>query len=137
MRIKQRRVGDVVVLDLAGPLTGWTAGRAIEEAVRGQRQAGTHTVVVNFQQVPSVDLAGLGALIDGYGGMREAGGEMRLAGLTRIQDLVVMTRLLTMFDTFESVERAIEGPIPAFRTVDASPRLFASARGMFHRLRRA
>jgi anti-sigma B factor antagonist len=137
MRIRERRVGDVVVLDLAGPLTGWTAARAMEEAVRRHRRAGTHTVVANFRQVPSVDLAGLGALVDGYSAMREAGGEMRLAGLTRIRDLVVMTRLLTVFDTFETVERAIEGPIAARSANDDSTRESAAVPGMFQRFRRA
>lgn len=137
MRIIERRIGDVAVLDLVGPLAGWVAARAMEEAVRRHRQAGTHTVVANFRRVPSVDLAGLGALVDGYSAMREAGGEMRLADLSRIDDLVVMTRLLTVFDTFDSVERAVEGPIPVSSGVDASTRVFASVRGMFQRLRRA
>jgi anti-sigma B factor antagonist len=137
MRISERWLGNVAVLDLVGPLTGWMAARAMEEAVRRHRQAGTHTVVANFRQVPSVDLAGLGALVDGYSAMREAGGEMRLAGLTRIHDLVVMTRLLTVFDTFESVERAVEGPISACLAADGSPRESAPLRGMFQRLRRA
>ena len=137
MRIIERRVGNVAVLDLVGPLTGWMAARAMEEAVRRHRQAGTHTVVANFGRVPAVDLAGLGALVDGYSAMREAGGEMRLAGLTRIHDLVVMTRLLTVFDTFESVERAVEGPISAGSAVGGSTRESAPFRGMFHRLRRA
>ena len=137
MRITERRVGDVAVLDLAGPLTGWMAARAMEEALRRHRQAGTHTVVANFRQVPSVDPAGLGALVDGYSAMREAGGEMRLAGLTRIHDLVVMTRLLTVFDTFESVERAVEGPIPACSAVGGSTPESAPFRRVFQRLRRA
>jgi anti-anti-sigma factor len=136
MRISERRVEDVVVLDLAGPLTGWTAARLMEEAIRRHRQAGTHTVVANFRQVPSVDLAGLNALVDGYSAMREAGGEMRLACLKRIDDLVVMTRVLTVFDTFESVERAIEGPISA-GSADGSTRVFAWHRWMCPRLRRA
>jgi anti-sigma B factor antagonist len=137
MRISERRIGDVAVLDLASSLTGWTAARAMEEAVRRHRQAGTRTVVANFRQVSSVDLAGLAALVNGYSAMREAGGEMRIAGLNRIHDLVVMTRLLTVFDTFESVERAIEGPIPACSAVDGSTWVSAPVRGMFQRLRRA
>lgn len=113
MRISERQVGEVVVLDLVGPLTGWKAASAVEETVRRHGRAGTHTVVANLARVRSMDLAGLGALVDGYSAMREAGGEMRLASLTRrIHDLVVITRLLTVFDTFDSVEQAIGGPIP-------------------------
>jgi anti-sigma B factor antagonist len=114
MTVNERQVGDAVVLDLAGPLYGWQAAGVVEETVRRHRRAGTRTLVVNLARVRSIDCGGLGALVDGYTTMREAGGEMRLANLTkRISDLLVITRLVTVFDTFDSVERAVEGPVPA------------------------
>ena len=114
MRISERQVGGVVVLHLVGPLTGRKAAGAVEEAVRRHGRAGTLTLVANLARVRSVDLAGLGALVEGYNVMREAGGEMRLASLTkRIHDLVVITRLLTVFDTFDSVEQAIGRAMPS------------------------
>jgi anti-sigma B factor antagonist len=113
MRISERQVGNAVVLELVGPLYGWQAAGAVEETVRRHRRAGTRTLVVNLARVPSVDCGGLGALVDGYNAMREGGGEIRLACLTkRISDLLVITRLLTVFDAFDSVERALEGPMP-------------------------
>jgi anti-sigma B factor antagonist len=139
MRISEREVGDVVVLDLVGPLYGWQAAGTVEETVRRHSRAGTRTIVVNLARVRSMDCGGLGALVDGYNAMREAGGEMRLASVTkRISDLLVITRLLTVFDTFDTVEQAIEGPIPTFAAAGERTPVSAMSLGMIHRfLRRA
>lgn len=115
MRISERQFGDVVVLDLAGPLTGGKPAAEVDAAVRRNSRAGKRIAVANLGSVPSVDLAGLGALVDAFRTMRAAGGELRLANLTqRIHDLVVITRLLTVFDAFDSVEEAVGGAIPAY-----------------------
>lgn len=133
MRISERHVGDVVVLDLAGPLYGWQAAGAMEDTIRRHCRSGTQTIVVNLGRVGSLDCGGLGALVDGYNTMRKAGGEMRLASVTkRINDLLVITRLLTVFDTFDSVERAIEGPMPAYCGMPEPGRLSAKSLGTIH-----
>lgn len=104
-----------MILDLIGPIAGQEAAEGVAEAVRRQGRGGTHTVVMNLARVRSVDPAGMGALIDGDRAMREAGGAMRLASLNgRIRQLMVNAGVLTVFDTFDSVEQAIEGPRPAY-----------------------
>jgi len=134
MRITERHVGEVVVLDLVGPLAGWKAAGLVKETVRRHGKAGRHTVVANLARVRSVDLAGLGALVDGYSTMRQEGGEMRLASLTkRIHDLVVITRLLTVFNTFDSVEQAIEGATPAYAGIAEPAGCSPMSIGMIHR----
>jgi anti-sigma B factor antagonist len=139
MRISERHVGDVVVLDLVGPLYGCQAAGLVEETVRRHQREGTRTVVVNLARVRSMDCGGLGALVDGYNTMREAGGEMRLACLTRrISDLLVITRLLTVFETFDSVQQAVEGWIPAYSGIVEPAQLSPMSLGMVQRfLRRA
>jgi anti-sigma B factor antagonist len=122
MRISERQVGNVVVLDLVGPLAGPEAARIVEEAVLRHARAGTHTVVANLADVQSIDLGGLDALVDAYPAMREAGGEIRIASLARrIHDSAVIARLLSVFDSFDSVEQAIGGPIPPCPGVILSP----------------
>jgi len=133
MRISERQVGAVVVLDLSGPLYGWQAAGVMEETIRRHCRSGTLTIVVNLARVRSVDCGGLGALVDGYNTMRDAGGEMRLASLTRrINDLLVITRLVTVFDTFDSVEEAIEGPMPAYCGVPEGGQLCPKSLGTIH-----
>jgi anti-sigma B factor antagonist len=138
MRICERQFGDVVVLDLAGPLTGAKAAEAVDAAVRRNCRAGKRLAVANLGSVPSVDLAGLGALVDAFSTMRAAGGVLRLACLTqRIHDLVVITRLLTVFDTFDSVEEAVGGAVPAYAGV-SDPQFSIMPLGAIQRfLRRA
>ena len=133
MRISERQVGDVVVLDLSGPLYGWEAAGAMEDTIRRYCRSGTQTIVVNFARVRSIDCGGLGALVDGYNTMRDAGGEMRLASVTRrINDLLVITRLVTVFDTFDSVEQAIDRPMPAYCGMSEAGQLSARSLGTIH-----
>lgn len=135
MRIVERRVGRVVVLDLVGPLAGRHAALVVEQAVRRHRLACTPTVIANLARVRSADLAGVDALVESYRAMREAGGEMRLAAVSRrIHDLLVITRLLTVFDTFDSVEEAIEGAIAAATRVAEAARLSSWPLGMLKRV---
>ena len=114
MRICRRQCGNVVVLELIGRLTGPKAGGSIGAELSTLGRAGARTVVVNLARVPSIDLTGLAALVDGHREVRNAGGELRLAGVTReIGDLVIITRLATTFNVFHTVEEAIDGAIAA------------------------
>jgi anti-sigma B factor antagonist len=134
MRIIERRVGDVVVLDFVGAVAGGKAAGVVEQAVRRHRLACTATVIVNLARVRSVDLAGINALVESYRAMREAGVELRLAAVSRrIHDLLVITRLLTVFDTFDTVEEAIDGPIAAATRVP-EPALSPWPLGMLKRV---
>ena len=113
MSINERRFEHAVVLDLTGPMTGRTSAGMIDEAVRRHAKTSARILVANLGRVPFVDLAGLGALVDAHVTMRQVSGVFRLACVTkRIHDLVVITRLLTVLDTFDSVEHAAGGAIP-------------------------
>ncbi len=135
MRISERQLGDVIVLDIAGPIAGSKAAESVRSAVSRHCHPGA-SLVANLERAPSVDLAGLSALVDSYSTTRLAGGVLRLAGITnRIHDLLVITRLLTVFDVFDSVEDAIGGATPVYSGVTP---LSATSLGMIQRfLRRA
>jgi anti-sigma B factor antagonist len=136
MRIAERQFEDVVILDLHGPIAGATAAGMLESAVRRLCRGGVRCVVADFSRVPSVDLAGLGALVDSHLALREASGVFKLASVTkRIDDLIVITRLLTVFDTYESVEEAVGAAPPAYAGMK-SPRLSLQSLGMIYRLLR-
>jgi anti-sigma B factor antagonist len=138
MTITERQWGDAAVMDLCGALAGPKAVEVFDAAVRRRCRDGTRKVVVNLGGVPSVDLAGLGALVDAHMALHQAGTAFTLACVTRrIHDLVVITRLLTVFDTCESVEEALGGATPTMAGVKA-PRLSLTSLGIIHRfLRRA
>ena len=138
MRISERQFGDVVVLDLHGAIAGPKAVETVEATVRRLCREGFRNVVASLADVPHVDLGGLGALVDAHMALRQANGTFKLASITkRIHDLVVITRLLTVFDTYDSVEEALGGPVPAYAEV-AAPQPSLMSLGMVQRfLRRA
>ena len=136
MRISARRLGVAAVIDINGPIEGRAGGRILV-GVREQIRAGYELVVLNLERVPSVDLAGLGTLVESFVAMRKSGGQLRLAGITRsLQDLVVITRLLTVFDTFESVEEAIAGSELACARTPPAVRLSPDGLAAIHRFLR-
>lgn len=105
VRITERSIGDLTVLDLHGPLFGPEATERFGATVH---RLARQRLVVNLEDVPSMDAAGLGALVDAYRVMTCNGGTFRLAHVTkRLHDLIVITRLVTVFDIFDSVGDAI------------------------------
>jgi anti-sigma B factor antagonist len=119
MRINERQFGDVVVLDLHGAIAGAKAVAMVESTVRRLCGSGIRHVVASLADVPHVDLGGLGALVDAHRYARQANGTFKLARITkRIHDLIVVTRLLTVFDTYDSVEEAVGGSVPAYAGVE-------------------
>ena len=70
MRITERQFGDVVVLDLHGPIAGPEAAGMLESAVRRNCRESVSTVVANLGGVRSVDIGGLGALVDAHTALR-------------------------------------------------------------------
>jgi len=110
MKITERQFGDVIVMDLRGAIAGRRAADMIATAVRRHTREGVRRIVANLAGVSAVDLVGLGALVDAYMEARQASAALALACVTkRIHDLVVITRLLTIFDTYDSVEEALGG----------------------------
>ena len=136
MRITERQCGDAVVLGLHGSIAGPKAAGRLDAAVRRHCQNGGRSIVADLSGVPAVDLAGLGALLDADLAVRQASGAFKLACITkRIDDLVVITRLLTVFDTYDSVEEAVGAASPAYAGVQ-SPRLPLLSLGTIHRILR-
>ena len=109
MQIIQSPRGDTTVLELHGVLTAPAATNLLD-AVRRVTRTGPHGVVLNLEDVPSIDAAGLGALVAAYGVVKQGGGTLRLARVAgRVLALLVVCRLITMFETFDSVEDAVAG----------------------------
>ena len=114
MRISERQIGYVVAVALSGRLRGWKAARILDECLRRHAGVGIRMLVTDLAAVSVVDTVGLDAMIRGCQVLRDAGGEMRIVALTRrVHDLIAITRLVTLCDTFDTLADAIDGPIPA------------------------
>ena len=108
MQIDERKVGDVTILDLKGKLTLGDGDELLRNKINGLVQAGTKKIVLNLGEVPYIDSAGLGEIVRTYTTVKKQEGMLKLLNLTkRIQDLLTITKLVTVFDVFENEPDAV------------------------------
>jgi anti-sigma B factor antagonist len=107
MDIAQRQIGDVTVLDLSGKITSTDSDGRLKEKVTGLVTEGKKKLVLNLSDVSFIDSSGLGETVACYTTARGNGGEVKLVGATkRIKDLLVMTKLITVFDSHDKLDEA-------------------------------
>jgi anti-sigma B factor antagonist len=115
---------NAVVLKLKGDVMGGPDGSKLHDKLRELKEAGQTNVVVDLSRVRFMNSSGLGMLIGGLATMRNSGGDLRLArAADRIQSLLVIAKLLSVFRHYESVDEAVESytsdpPAPAPETQD-------------------
>lgn len=110
MEISTRKVGKCKVIDCSGAITLGPATAALRDAIRGAVKDGTPKVVLNLGDVTYIDSSGIGELISGFVHVKNQGGRLPLLNLTKkINKLLVIAKLLTVFDVFEDEAKALEG----------------------------
>jgi anti-sigma B factor antagonist len=108
MQIEERVVSDVVVLDLKGKITLGEGDELLKDKVNSLVNQGHKKIVLNLADVPYIDSAGLGEVVRTYTTVSRQGGSLKLLNLTkRITDLLSITKLLTVFETFDSENEAV------------------------------
>ena len=108
MKIVEREVGQVLILDLHGRILTGQGERALREAVNRLAGSGTANVLINFADVPYVDSSVVGEMVRTLTTVSRKGGKLKLVSLpARIRSLLSMTRLLTIFETYESEDEAL------------------------------
>jgi anti-sigma B factor antagonist len=109
MQIEERAVGDVMVLDLKGRITLGEGDELLKDKVNSLINQGQKKLVLNLADVPYIDSAGLGEIVRTYTTVSRQGGSLKLLNLTkRITDLLSITKLLTVFETFDSEAEAVK-----------------------------
>jgi len=107
LTIKERASGDVTVLDLSGRITIGDGSVQLREAVRKLLDDGKKKILLNLGDVSYVDSSGIGELVSSYTTTNNNGGELKLLNLTKkIQDLLMITKLLTVFETYDNESEA-------------------------------
>ena len=108
MTISERSVGGVTILDIDGQLTIGAASGHLRDKVRSVLQQGQKRLVLNLAGVHYVDSGGLGEMVQAYATTKTQGGALKLVNTTkRLHDLLVITKLSTVFDTFDTEAAAI------------------------------
>jgi anti-sigma B factor antagonist len=109
MQIEERVVGGVTILDLSGKMTLGEGDELLREKIASLVNAGQKNLLLNLDGVPYIDSAGLGEMVRSYTTVSRQGGKLKLLNLTkRIEDLLSITKLLTVFETFDSEAEAIQ-----------------------------
>lgn len=103
MQITQRTINDVTILDLEGRLLIGDGAELLRDTIKSLVSQGKTKTLINLAKVPYIDSGGLGELVHCSVSAKKAQGAVKLMGLTsKITDLLAITRLVTVFDTFET-----------------------------------
>ena len=109
MQIEERVVNNVTILDLKGKITRGEGDEALKDKINSLILQGHKRILMNLADVPYIDSAGLGEIVRTYTTVSRQGGQLKLVNLTkRITDLLAITKLLTVFETYESEKEALE-----------------------------
>lgn len=103
LNISERQAGDVTILDLNGKITIGEGSVALRSATRRLLGEGKKKILLNLGSVGYVDSSGIGELVSSFTAVNKENGQLKLLNLTqKIQDLLAITKLLTVFDVFEN-----------------------------------
>jgi anti-sigma B factor antagonist len=108
LNIRERQAGDVTVLDMDGRITIGEGSVALRSAVRRLLEEGKHKILLNLAGVGYIDSSGIGELVSSYTTINKDGGQLKLLSLTqKLQDLLTITKLLTVFDVYDTEAEAL------------------------------
>jgi anti-anti-sigma factor len=106
--IHERREGDVAILDLRGRIRISGGTLALHRSIRCLLEEGKTKILLNLAGVTHIDSTGLGELISSYVTLSNKGGQIKLVHLTeRLQDIMTITKLLTVFDIYDNETDAL------------------------------
>ncbi len=109
MQIEERQAGEVMILDLKGKITLGEGDEVLKDKINSLILQNKKRILLNLADVPYIDSAGLGEIVRTYTTVSRQGGQLKLVNLTkRITDLLMITKLLTVFETFDVEQDAIK-----------------------------
>ena len=108
MTIDTRTSNGVTILDIQGKITIGEGSAEIRNTVRDLLQAGKKNILLNLGDVSYVDSSGIGELVSSFTRVTNQGGQLKLLNLTKkLQELLAITKLLTVFESFDDEEKAV------------------------------
>jgi len=108
LNISERQAGDITILDMSGKVTIGEGSVALRTTIRRLLGEGKKKIILNLSGVGYVDSSGIGEFVSSFTAVNKENGSLKLLNLTqKIQDLLAITKLLTVFDVFESESEAL------------------------------
>ena len=109
MEISERTIGALTILDLSGKLTIGDGAQLLKDKSESLVFQDRKQIIVNLAAVPYIDSGGLGQLVACYTTLAKAGGRLTLLNVnTKNHDLLSITKLVSVFETFDTEREAIE-----------------------------
>jgi anti-sigma B factor antagonist len=109
MDISERVVGGLTILDLNGRLTIGDGAQLLKDKCESLVFQDRKQIIVNLGAVPYIDSGGLGQLVACYATLARAGGRLTLLSVNKKNhDLLSITKLVSVFQTFDSEREAVE-----------------------------
>ncbi len=109
MQMTEKETNGIVILELAGKIMGGPDATLLNDKLHKLIESGNTKVVADLSRVNWMNSSGLGILISALTTIRNSGGDLKLAAITdRIQSLLMITKLLTVFDTYDTVQSAMD-----------------------------
>ena len=116
LNISERQAGDVTVLDLGGKITIGEGSVALRTAIRRLAEEGKKKILLNLAKVSYVDSSGIGELVSSFTTIKNQDGQLKLLNLSqKIQDLMTITKLHTVFDVFDEERGGESGALNSFK----------------------
>ena len=108
MKIEKRTKSDVTLLDLKGKILIGDGIDELREAINTAIKVKETKLLLNFKDVPYLDSTGLGEVVRSYTSVKKEGGVVKIVNLTqKVRDLLSVTKLITVFETFEDEDKAV------------------------------
>ena len=108
VKMNNRQVGDVTVVDVSGRITLGEGSSELRDALRDLVAKGNKKILLNLGDVSYIDSSGIGELVSGFTSVSNQGGQLKLLNLTkRVKDLLQITKLYTVFEVHDDEAGAI------------------------------
>jgi len=108
LSINIRQLGDVSIVDVTGSITLGGGASTLRDTLRTMPREGHKKILVNLADASYIDSSGLGVLVSGFASITNQGGQLKLLHLSkRVRDLLLITKLFTVFEVFEDEGAAV------------------------------
>jgi anti-sigma B factor antagonist len=113
LSLTERSKEGIVILDAKGQIVAGDGADRLRERLKGLAEAGSVNAILNLAQVDYIDSSGLGALVMSFSALRKKEGTLKLLNLTRRNvELLVLTKLETVFEVFDEEQNAVNSFFP-------------------------
>src|ERR1041385_5430203 len=123
LSINIRSNSGITVVDVSGRITLGDGAATLRETLRAMPREGHKRVLLNLAETSSIDSSGLGVLVAAFASITSQGGQLKLVNLTnRVRDLLLVTKLFTVFEVFDDETFAIRSFPEVVAVAPAGPR---------------